>query len=593
MNKEEQKEIQERIKSLPKGNISIKTINGRKYEYWQFREDGKQISRRVKGIELEALRGQIEERKRLESMLKKEKNGIVENIEKYLMSDEGYHGQVRTGKELKAFAMTVKGLKRRGCFSALTEYIYGDGADRVLILFGLRRTGKTTLIKQVILEMDPEIRSEAVFIQVIPGETLAELNSDLRLLEKSGYRYVFIDEVTLLDDFIEGAAVFSDIFAASGMKIVLSGTDSLGFLFSEDEQLYDRCYMQHTTFIPYREFETVLGIKGIDEYIRYGGTMSMGGKDYNRRNMTFATTANTNEYIDSAIARNIQHSLRNYQYGGHFRDLQELYDAGELTNAINRIVEDMGHRFTREVIQRAFKSHDLGISRNNLRSDRGNTENVLDDIDTVSVTENLMRLLDIQDNDKRKIDIREEHVREIQEYLELLDLIEYVQVINAANVNSSKKRTIITQPGLRYSQAEALITSLLQDEVFRNLGVKKRLRISERIMSEIKGRMMEDIILLETRMANPDKEVFVLKFAVGEFDMVVYDPAKVSCRIYEIKHSQEVTAAQYRHLKDPGKCSETEKQYGTIEGRFVIYRGPAKKIDGIQYLNAEEYLMDL
>ena len=130
MNKEEQKEIQERIKSIPKGNISIKTINGRKYEYWQFREDGKQISRRVKGIELEALRGQIEERKRLESMLKKEKNGIVENIEKYLMSDEGYHGQVRTGKELKAFAMTVKGLKKRGCFSALTEYIYGDGADR-------------------------------------------------------------------------------------------------------------------------------------------------------------------------------------------------------------------------------------------------------------------------------------------------------------------------------------------------------------------------------------------------------------------------------------------------------------------------------
>lgn len=593
MDQEEWNKIQERIKSLPKGNISIKTINGRKYEYWQFREDGKQISRRVKGIELDTLRGQIEERKRLESILKKEKNRKQGNVDKRFMSDACYHGQVRIGKELRAFAATVKGLKNRGCFSALTEYVYGGGSDRVFILFGLRRTGKTTLIKQVLLEMDPEMQSEAAFIQVIPGETLAELNSDLRVLEKGGYRYVFIDEVTLLDDFIEGAAVFSDIFAASGMKVVLSGTDSLGFLFSEDEQLYDRCYMQHTTFIPYREFETVLGIKGIDEYIRYGGTMSLGGKDYNSRNMTFATAANTNEYIDSAIARNIQHSLRNYQYGGHFRDLQELYDAGELTNAINRIVEDMGHRFTREVIQRAFKSHDLGISRNNLRSDRGNTENVLDDIDTVSVTENLMRLLDIQDKDKRKIDIREEHVREIQEYLELLDLIEYVQVINATNVNSSKKRTIITQPGLRYSQAEALITSLLQDEVFRNLGVKSRLRISERIMSEIKGRMMEDIILLETRMANPDKEVFVFKFAVGEFDMVVYDPAKVNCRIYEIKHSQEIAAAQYRHLKDPEKCSETEKQYGTIEGRFVIYRGTAQKIDDIQYLNAEEYLMDL
>ena len=94
---------------------------------------------------------------------------------------------------------------------------------------------------------------------------MAEINADLKKLESAGYKYIFIDEVTLMKDFIEGAALFSDIFAASGMKVVLSGTDSLGFLFSEDEQLFDRCIMLHTTFIPYREFERVLGIGGIDE----------------------------------------------------------------------------------------------------------------------------------------------------------------------------------------------------------------------------------------------------------------------------------------------------------------------------------------
>lgn len=47
------------------------------------------------------------------------------------------------------------------------------------------------------------------------------------------------------------------------------------------------------------------------------------------------------EYVDSAIAHNIQHSLRLYQYGGHFRALQELYEAGELTSVINRVVEDV------------------------------------------------------------------------------------------------------------------------------------------------------------------------------------------------------------------------------------------------------------
>ena len=70
--------------------------------------------------------------------------------------------------------------------------------------------------------------------------------------------------------------------------------------------------MCHTTFIPYREIERVLGIVGIDDFIRYGGTMSLGGKQYNDYAMIFATKKSTDEYVDSAIARNIQHSLKNY-----------------------------------------------------------------------------------------------------------------------------------------------------------------------------------------------------------------------------------------------------------------------------------------
>ena len=46
--------------------------------------------------------------------------------------------------------------------------------------------------------------------------------------------------------------------------------------------------------------------------------------------------------------------------GGHFRHLKELYEAGELTDAINRIVEDINHRFVVDVLTRRFSSHDLG-----------------------------------------------------------------------------------------------------------------------------------------------------------------------------------------------------------------------------------------
>lgn len=145
------------------------------------------------------------------------------------------------------------------------------------------------------------------------------------------------------------------------MKIVFSGKDSLGFIFTEYEQLYDRCTLLHTTFIPHREFETVLGIKGIDEYIRYGGTMSMGAINYNETS-SFAIAKSAKKYIDSAIAFNIQHSLKYYQDGGRFRYFFELYEKNESRSAIKGVVEDINHRFTIEVLTKTLKSNDLSIS---------------------------------------------------------------------------------------------------------------------------------------------------------------------------------------------------------------------------------------
>ena len=123
--------------------------------------------------------------------------------------------------------------------------------------------------------------------------------------------------------------------------------------------------MLHTTFIPYREFENVLGISGIDEYIRYGGTMSLSGINYNEHSI-FSNKESTDAYVDSAIAKNIQHSLKYYQNAGHFRKTEDCYEKNELTSVINRVVEDINHRFTLSVLIDDFVSHDLGLSARNL-----------------------------------------------------------------------------------------------------------------------------------------------------------------------------------------------------------------------------------
>ena len=412
-------ELEQQIANLPAGSITKKIVNGKAYFYHRWTENKKRREKYIPTDELENFRAQIAQRKELEQRLKALKKQMPKTKSASLSA---FTTNIRTGETLRSFAASVLGYRRRACFRQLHEFVYGEPQDKVFILCGLRRTGKTTMIRQIFAEMSDADLAKSAFIQITARDTLADVNRDLKLLEAQGFRYVFLDEVTLMEDFIEGAALFSDVFAACGMKIVLSGTDSLGFLITKEEQLYDRCILLHTTFIPYREFESVLGIHGIDEYIRYGGTMSLGGIHYNETS-PFANKESTDEYVDTAIARNIQHSLRCYQYGGHFRHLHDLYEKGELTSAINRVVEDINHRFTLEVLSQDWKSHDLGISASNLRRDRENPTDILDRINLAAVTDSLRKLLEIRNKAERTVALDDIHAVQIKEYFDLLDLM--------------------------------------------------------------------------------------------------------------------------------------------------------------------------
>ena len=585
-------EIERDIAILPEGSITKKKIRDKEYYYHRITRNGKRVEKYIDFKDVAELKDRIDRRKKLEKDLKELKKQIIP--EKATTKEEylEFKTTVRTGSRLRAQIAVTKKYKKRECIRELRDYVFGSQTDKVFVIYGLRRTGKTTMIRQILTELPETEFRKAAFIQVRSRDTLEDIDEDLGLLETKGFKYVFIDEVTLMEDFIEGAALFSDIYASSGMKIVLSGMDSLGLAFSKEEQLYDRCIMMHTTFIPYREFEEVLGIKGIDEYIRYGGTMSLSGVNYNE-DAIFASARSAEEYIDTAIAKNIQHSLKMYEYGGHFRSLLDLYEKGELTNVINRVVENINHSFTRRVVERTFKSHDIAVTASNLLRDREAPMNIKAHMDLDAVTRGMMQMLDILNKEEQSIQIEDYHMAQIEEYLTLLDLIMKIDLESLPEVNRKESVTVITQPGMRYAQANAIVSNLLLDAKFSELSLVERQRILDRLLSEIRGRMMEDIVLLETKIAHSEKKVFKLQFAVGEFDMVVFDPKGLNCKIYEVKYSKEQVPAQSRHLKDEEKCAMTSHRYGEITGKYVIYRGESGSLKGIQYLNVEEYLKSL
>ncbi|MCD8201523.1 MAG: AAA family ATPase [Clostridia bacterium] len=588
--------VREELFGLPQGNMVKKNANGKTYYYRRIKTENGFVEIPVEPSELEDVREKISRRRTLEKRLKELSaiSAAEDASVKLRKENTEYMTEIVTGYELADMTEKAGHFVKRECYEKLSEFVYGDERCRVFILYGLRRTGKTTLMWQLIDDMTDDYFERCAYIKIARhGVTLAELNHDLKILRVRGFRYIFVDEATFMDDFIDGASLLSDIYAAGGMKIVLSGTDSLGFELSADEELYDRCSFLHTTFIPYREFEGVLGVKGIDEYIRFGGTMSPSGTNYN------GDATETKKYVDTAIAENIQNSLRNYEHGGHFRHLWDLYQQGELTSAINRVVEDMNHRFTVDVLTRRFVSHDLASSAQIPRK-RG--DDILDRVDREAVTERLRKFLDILNPEERMVSVTEVEAEEIGQYLRLLDLVYDIEVRTLREMRggaSSAGRlslTVVSQPGLRYAQAGALVDALTGDETFDELSGDEKAAVRELMLDEIRGRMTEEIVLLETRLAVPKDEadVFKLQFERGEFDMVVaYKTTPRTCRIYEVKHSDKIVPEQYRHLADETKCRLTEFAYGKILGRYVIYRGKSAEEGSISYVNVEEYLCSL
>ena len=598
-------ELEKKIEALPRGTIVTKNIDGKPYFYQQYKENKKTVSNFLTNDEAEKMRPLIEERRQLQKKLREMKKNLPASAKPD--DNISFIMNAITESGLLEMAETAKDFKKRDCYEKISSYLYGKPADKVCLVYGLRRTGKTTLLKQLILDMKEEDRKQTIYIKARAGETIADLNKDIKLAREKEIKFFLIDEITLLEDFIDNAALLSDVYAVQGLKFVLSGTDSLGFYFAESEELYDRAVTVHTTFIPYKEHARLLGITSIDEYIRYGGTLKAGELDFedeelNVEEASFRDDETARRYIDTAICKNIQHSLKCYQKGRYFRHLRELYDANELTNAINRIIEDENHDFTVKVITDLFESHDLGSTAQLLRKarDEDKRTDILDEIDKSQILETLKKILEIKEKDKQTIGVTDTHVTEIKQYLKRLDLIDDLDIETLTGSDGKLTYTIFTQPGMRFCQAQALVYSLMKDEQIKNLQEREIILITEKIIEGVLGHMLEDIVIYETkRVLMPNrhenkKQVFQIRFEAGEFDMVIYDKQTNTCEIYEIKHSLEAVPFQYRHLINEDKIALTEKRFGKITKKCVLYRGETMQSENdVMYKNVEEYLNEL
>lgn len=557
-----------------KGNISIKRINGKTYYVHQYRDGNKVINRSINKDEAFKLSFET---------------NYAKKYDLNQLYSHNFNTDVNYGSSLYSLIANYPNYKKRFLFDDIHNFLFDTQmTGKVLALYGLRRTGKTTLIFQSIIDMDLSDFSKAAYIRISSKDSFYSLKEDLEFLTLHGFKYIFIDEITLLEDFISMASVLSDIFGLRS-KVVLSGTDSLGFMIAKYNELFDRVIMLHTTYISFKEFAAVLDIDSIDKYIEYGGTMSLEGVDYNAERINGGQRLN--EYVDSAIAHNIEHSLKYYHDGDHFFSLYSLFEKGELTNVINRLVEDVNHRFAISVIERAFKSHDYGSLKQLISKQK--EEDISSSLKNVNEDELLKTLMDslaIINREEQKHKIDDNVIKEIEEYLDILDLCKTIDVVNSSTFVVEKRKVFI-QPGLRYAQAKALLEALMSQEGIRSLPLKIRNIVEDKLLSDIKGRMLEEIVLYQSSVAN--KDTFKLLFPIGEIDMVTLNNNDETTNIYEIKYSKSINSQQYNHLHNKDYLTIVENAYYPIKEKIVLYKGEDTLIDDIQYRNVEKYLKAL
>jgi hypothetical protein len=378
--------------------------------------------------------------------------------------------QVLYEEKLKEFVgKKLAGIdKNRYCYPELKEYLKGNNGDRLCCICGLLKTGKTTLMCQAI---DDFLNYDGcLFVICEDGDLMQDLHRTLK--EHRAYTYVFIDEITKISNFINTSSMISNYHKCLGREIVISGTDSLSFLFASSDSLFDRLRYIHTTYISFDEYNYLSG-KDFDEYLRYGGTLGGGSPFY--KDEAFK------EYINTAIVGNIKHSLENFDLCKWYVNLTKLYNRGELATGIKEVIEIYNRRFLLDSLKQTFSADGSG-SVNELLINKG-----LKPIGNVD---------DFIPTECRLVQLDEYEITSITQYLLLIDVLEKLYPRYDGKFSFLYA---FTQPGLRYCQVETLKNEIMESDMFGDYDEITKKEIAIIVDRDIHRRIAEEVVTLDKR----------------------------------------------------------------------------------------------
>lgn len=489
----------------------------------------------------------------------------------------------------------IKDKKNRYAVATVQNYLESQELNgKILVLFGLRRTGKTTIMEQVI-SMCGE-GQKGVLYEATDKDDMDAVRDMIIMERDNGVNVICIDEITKVKDFITSSAILPDIFAKEGIKIIVAGTDSLGFTFAEDTELFDRTVRVRTTHIPFAEHSEVLGIKDIDDYIMYGGLMRQSENEKNIKDYESAR-----KYLDSAVSENISLSI---DKDFHNNELNKL-SPYELRAIIEKMVEIYSGTFNKKQMQEELSK----VTVNNPLDLLAKSE-YADIIKTLSLSKrdiarDFTKVINADVN--ISVEITDQMVLILEKYLIDMDLLSAINKKEYRytdefgwNEGTLEKEFYIIQPAIKYYHLRKGKEFIEQEQYYQSFPEQLKEAMKRKLDEKIKGDMVEQIVVFDTAKVLDKEQFFVCKpifyingQKMGEYDMLIYDRFTNEYWSFEIKHTTQPFYEQEKHLRNEEIRKMIDEKYGTRKGACVLYRGESfvASDSGTIYLNIAEFLI--
>lgn len=483
--------------------------------------------------------------------------------------------------------------ERKELLDKIVEY-NATKQKRILGLFGIRRTGKTTLLLQALNKLKKE---EVAYLLMSKKTNISSLITYMDKEENKHINYWFLDEITYAQDFFDNADLLYK-YVEEGKHVIIAGTDSYALNIIMDEILFGRMKLLHTANITFPIFNYILGLN-FETYIKQGGLFDID---------EFYTQEDVEKYIKESIVDNLIHTFEKMDKDTYKYPSLLALSTEDLYPTIEQVIKNENKEITNEILAMLYKPEELSLALKNLKK-RDTDPLTYPELNKNEINRRFAEILKVD----TKVDVDKlgkTLVEDIYSFLQDIDIIRvYYRYLNDTPIRTH----LFNLPGLRYNHIIKLFSLLLADEAFNSLDEHRKNELLTNIDYTAQGFLMEhNIINYCTQIAEQRKFIKVTqltytesqeldengkRISAKEYDMVIQNGS--SFDIYEIKRDDEINEErQCRWLVDKELQEYAERLFkGKLRNRYVLYMGDPDEITyqgkSIKYLNSENFLKNL